>query len=48
LFPKYADGLIEKDGKYLHVSRGLGHTKWTLFRVLCKPELAIVKLTKAR
>jgi predicted MPP superfamily phosphohydrolase len=45
-FPKYDAGLKTKSGRHLMVSRGLGHTRYTLCRINNMPELAIVQLTK--
>ena len=43
LFPKYARGLYEKDGKYMNLSAGLGYTKFK-FRFLNTPEMSIVTI----
>lgn len=47
IFPKYAAGLIERNSRYILVSRGLGHTKYTPLRINNKPELAIVELNRS-
>jgi len=44
LFPKHAEGLLEKDGKYMVASRGLGQTVFTPPRIGNKRELIFVRL----
>ena len=45
LFPKYTEGMHEKDGTVMIVSRGLGNSSFP-FRIFNRPELIEVTLRK--
>jgi predicted MPP superfamily phosphohydrolase len=43
---QFKDGLYDMDGRMIHVTRGIG-TSLLPFRLLCRPEAAIVRLVRA-
>jgi predicted MPP superfamily phosphohydrolase len=44
---RLASGLIRFDGAFLHVSPGLGTSKYAPFRFLCPPEATLLELRRA-
>jgi predicted MPP superfamily phosphohydrolase len=43
---QFKDGLYDRDGRLIHVTRGIG-TSLLPFRLLCRPETAIIRLVRA-
>jgi predicted MPP superfamily phosphohydrolase len=43
--PRLASGLIRMGGALLHISRGLGTSKYAPFRFWCRPEATFLDLS---